>query len=246
MIKFLTTVACLLVTAAIAQPKTPTGVNMSLELQSTEGTNGCAVAWNPKLKLYYTIIAGNVSFPIDVFDERGTWKKSTKTGVDNRGMWFNTKSGKLNGRAYNGQLVEWDMNNAGIPDNTSVVVETGEDGQNIATSGKGVIYQYQNGAIAKFSAKGKKTGTINLPTDFNAEEHNAYSMGFTGVKRYEFVLLNLGSTSLEFFDLKGKRTATIALPGDVPYAESFRFSFANNHAWLYDADKRVWLGYKVF
>jgi hypothetical protein len=230
---------------AIAQPKTPTSARLKLSLQSEDGTNGCAVVWNPKLRLYYSVIAGNASFPIDIFDESGKWKNVTNAGIDNRGMWFNAKSGRLNGHSYQGEIIEWELSGNGTPENTSILVETGPEGQSVATSGKGLIYLYKEGVIEKYSAKGKKSGAINL-SDFNAEKYNAYSMGFTGVKGYEIVLLNLENTALDFFNLKGKRTASINLPGEVPYAENFRFSFANNYAWLYDVDTRTWSGYKVF
>jgi hypothetical protein len=120
------------------------------------------------------------------------------------------------------------------------------EGQYVGVLGKGYVYFYKEGAIEKYSTKGKKSGTIKLPSDFETEKYNTYAMGFSGVKGYEIVLLNLSSTSLEFYSLKGKRTATVSLPDDVPYAENFRFSFANGYAWLYDVDTRTWSGFKVF
>jgi hypothetical protein len=245
--RYLTGIALLFVLTAFAQPKTPSGVSIQLRLQSDEGTNGCAVAWNPKQKLYYTIIAGNEIYPIDIFDERGTWKNQKQSGVDARGLWYNSKSGKLGGRSFAGDLVEWNLSSSGEPQNFVVTGSIDMEGQQVTTLGaKGTMYVYKEGTIVKYSAKGKEEGSVILEADFNEETHNTYSMGFTGVKNYEFVLVNLTNTALEFFNLKGKRTATVNLPGEVPYAENFQFSFANNHVWLYDIDTRTWSGYKVF
>ena len=238
--------ALLLAVAATGQPQTPTGESIRLELQSTKGTSGCAVVWNPKTQMYYSIIAGNTDYPIDVFDKTGKWLSQTPSGVDSRGMWCDAKSGKLGGRAFDGSIVEWSMADGGKPGTAKVVGKMNVDGQYVGTFGKGYIYLYRDGAIEKYSIKGKKSGTIKIPDDLSLEDFNTYSIGFTGVKGYEFVLYNVAKTSLVFLDMKGKMKATVKLPDYVPYAQSFRFSFANNHAWLYDADTRAWSGFKIF
>lgn len=230
-----------------AQPKTPTSTTLKLSLQSTEGTNGCAVVWNSKQNLYYSIIAGNTVFPIDIFTATGKWKSSVESGVDNRGLWYNTKSGTLGGRSLDGDFVEWSLSDSGVPENFTTVASTDIDGQSVATFGaKGTIYIYQEGIIVKYSSKGKKTGTIRLPDDFNPDDYNMYSMGYTFVKNYELVLVNNANSTFDFYNLKGKRTGSVKLPNGAPYAENFRFSFANKIAWLFDADTRTWNGYKIF
>jgi hypothetical protein len=244
--KILTGCAWLLIIAAFAQPKTPSGKPLKLELQSDEGTNGCAVVWNPEKKLYYTVIAGNVDFPIDVFSETGNWISTHESGVDNRGLWYNTKSGKLVARSYDGQLYSYSLKENGKPSEpVQIKDEVGPADQNVGTFLKGSVYYYSDGVINSISSKGKQKA-LQLAMSSDSENYNHYSMGVTGVKNYEFVVWNVTNSSLEFYNLKGKQTATVTLSGEIPEAENFRFSFANNRAWLYDVDSRTWTGYKVF
>jgi hypothetical protein len=243
---FLTGLACLLIITAFAQPKTPSGVTLRLELQSEDGTNGCAVVWNPEKKLYYTVIAGNVDFPIDVFDASGKWLSTHESGVDNRGLWYNTKSGKLEARSYDGQLYAYTLKGNGKPNEPEQIKdEVGPADQNIGTFMKGSVYYYSDGVVNVISSKGKQKA-IQLAMSSDYENYNHYSMGATGVKNFEFMVLNVASSSLEFYNVKGKQTAAVKLPGEIPVAENFRFSLANNHAWLYDAESRTWSGYKIF
>lgn len=244
--KFLTGIAWLLIIAAFAQPKTPSGVTLRLELQSEDGTNGCAVVWNPEKKLYYTVIAGNVDFPIDVFSETGKWLSTHESGVDNRGLWYNTKSGKLEARSYDGQVYAYKLKENGKPNEPEQIKdEVGPADQNVATFYKGKVYYYGDGIVTSINSKGKKSyNQLTMSVDDGG--YNNYSMGYTGVKNYEIVLHNYMNKRLEFYNLKGQKTSTISLPDEIPEAESFRFSYANKRAWLYDVESRTWSGYKVF
>ena len=75
---------------------------------------------------------------------------------------------------------------------------------------------------------------------------NSTSVGFTGKKGYEYVLLDYNNGKLAFFDRAGNNTATSTLPSDAPLNDSFAFSFANDRVFLYDKDARVWSAYRVF
>ena len=46
-------------------------VSKNTGLDSLAGTRGAAVAWHPLLKKYYAGFAGNVSYPLAVFDVKG-------------------------------------------------------------------------------------------------------------------------------------------------------------------------------
>ncbi|HYG15241.1 MAG TPA: hypothetical protein VEC12_05760, partial [Bacteroidia bacterium] len=61
-----------------------------LKFKQSGGTNGVAVAWDPGRKVYYAAIAGNPSFPLEMFDEKGNHLHSSETDFDMRGMWWNT------------------------------------------------------------------------------------------------------------------------------------------------------------
>jgi len=234
------------ITISLAQPKTPEQISLSLKLNSTGGTNGCSVAWNPINKMYYAIIAGNIDYPIDIFDETGKWISKQVSGVDVRGIWFNPKTKKLEGKSNEGELFSWSIDSDGGLDEPQLVKESiGIDGQFVVSFSKGFYFYHEEGVIKKVSAKGA-IDYIQLARPSEEDDYNTYGMGYTEVKNYEIVLFNRATSSLEFYNLKGDLTATVALPGYIPDMVRFRFSFANNMAWLFDTDERVWNGYKVF
>lgn len=233
-------------TTSFAQPITPDSVSLTLVLNSLDGTNGCSVAWNPINKMYYTIIAGNVDFPIDIFDEKGKWISEQVAGVDARGIWFNPKTKKLEGKSNDGQLFSWMIDSNGELNDPELIKEfIGIEGQFVVSFSKGFYYYHEEGVVKMVNAKGD-IDNIQLARPSEDDDYNTYGMGYTEVKNYEIVLFNRATSSLEFYNLKGELTSTVALPGYIPDMVSFRFSFANNMAWLYDIDERVWSGYKVF
>lgn len=73
---------------------------IKLNLLSEGGSNGSAVAWHPIVKKYYTIIAGNEDFPMEVFDEKGNLLQSTTTFADMRGLWYNNVYEMIEGNVY--------------------------------------------------------------------------------------------------------------------------------------------------
>lgn len=231
---------------SFAQPVTPRAISLQLKLKSTTGTNGNSVAWHPATKMYYTIIAGNADYPIDIFDERGTCIKSQESGIDNRGIWFNPKSKKLEGKTNDGQLFSWTIDETGELSNPKLIKESiGIEGQFVVCFGNGYYYYHEEGIVKKVSLKGKAT-SIQLARPSSEDQYNQYGMGYTSVKNYEIILLKPSSNTLEFYNLKGALTASIVLPGTFPDLEAFRFSYANKMVWLYDVEARVWSGYKVF
>jgi hypothetical protein len=166
--------------------------------------------------------------------------------LDNRGLWYNTKSGKLEARSFDGQLFAYSLKENGKPNTPEKIKdEVGPADQNVGTFFKGKVYYYGEGIVTSISAKGK-TSSIQLAQSVDEPGYNNYSMGFTGVKNYEIVVHHYINKSLEFYNLKGKKTSTVSLPDGIPEAENFRFSYANNRAWLYDVDSRSWTGYKIF
>jgi len=46
--------------------------------------------------------------------------------------------------------------------------------------------------------------------------------------------------------MSGAYTGAIALPEEAAQPESFRFTFANRVAWIYNVDDRTWTGFRVF
>jgi hypothetical protein len=229
-----------------AQPSMPVSATITLTLQSTDGTNGCAVVWCPARQTYYTIMAGNSAYPIDRFNGQGKWLGQQASGTDNRGLWFDQKRDKLMGRSLYGELVEWVLDADGqITDPNVIGTVQPDESQSVACGSSGLVYLYNQGVITKYSTKGKKLDAVNLTMD-DASRFNATSFGITGIKDYEYVLMDVANGMLAFFNQKGKRTASLTLPASTPHIEKFRFSYTNEMVWLFDADARTWHGYKIF
>ncbi|MDG1658501.1 MAG: hypothetical protein P8H56_07965 [Crocinitomicaceae bacterium] len=45
--------------------------SLSLALKSTGGTNASGITYDPNRQLYYTVVAGNSEFPLEVFKSSG-------------------------------------------------------------------------------------------------------------------------------------------------------------------------------
>lgn len=250
--KIVSTIAILLLFAQVfSQTKTPTGYTVKLQLRSTAGTNGSAVTYNATSGLYYTIIAGNEDYPIDVFDASGKWQTYITAGQDMRGFWYNSTNNTLEGNNTEGELYAWELNSRGIPGSNPKSLFKNVPVQNMQCvdyNFNGMIYQYYEGVVYSTGAtKPGKMKKIKLAiSSGEIENYNSYSMGYTGVAGYEIVLMNAATQSAAFFNKKGKFVNAVKLPEDAPAWSAFRFSYCNNMAWLYDADKRTWYGYKVF
>jgi len=205
---------------AFSQTKTPTGYTVKLQLRSTAGTNGSAVTYNATSGLYYTIIAGNEDYPIDVFDASGNWQTYITAGQDMRGFWYNSTNNTLEGNNTKGELYAWGLNSRGIPGSNPKSLYKNVPVQNLQCvdyNFNDIIYQYYNGVVYSTSAnKPGKMKKIKLAiASGEIENYSSYSMGYTGVAGYEIVLLNGATQSVVFFNKKGKFVNTVKLPEDT-------------------------------
>ena len=77
-----------------------TGKTLTLQLKGSEGKNGNAVVYNSDKALYYASIAGNETYPLETFSESGENLFQGETGVDVRGVWYNSNSKNLEANCY--------------------------------------------------------------------------------------------------------------------------------------------------
>lgn len=233
--------------APMASPKEA----VSLTFVQADGTNASAVAWNPGKRVYYAVIAGNAEFPLETFDEKGLPVSDRSARADMRGLWWDSKKGKLMGNcAGEGGWVEIATDLEGSPSGQPNIVIAGmnqPDFQSVgAFDGKKVVF-YNEGSLFFYNPKnGKAAGSVSLQLPVSQDDINATSAGCTGKKGYEYMLLDYEAGKLYFFNRKGNLTATSKLPASAVTYSVFRFSFANGMAFLYDADERTWTGYRVF
>jgi hypothetical protein len=234
-------------------PKANPNAEITLAFQQSGGTNGSAVAWNPVQRIYYSVIAGNREFPLEVFDEQGRTIIQSEAGADMRGLWWNPKSKSLQGNCAGEEgWVETSCDLTGMPLGAPKVLIAGAFQPDFQSAGtydvkkKKVVF-YDKGALHIYNAKNGKQGkSIALDLPVSAESVNFTSVGYTGQANYEFVLLDFERKNLYFFNRKGKATGQSQLPKAAAAEPAFRFSFANGMAFLYDAELRTWTGYRVF
>jgi hypothetical protein len=226
--------------------------SLNLHFEQESGTNASSVTYNPTAQLYYSLIAGNEDYPLEVFNMDGINVYQTNAGRDMRGLWWNSKSNLLEGNCYgDGGIISFPLNDKSLPTIGAQILyaggnhQIGENNCGVYDSKKKQTLYYRDGIVYKYK-KGKQVGSLNLAV-YNLENINSLSMIYTGVKSMEYGVLDFQNKKVYLFSSKtGKRTATITLPSDAVTHSHFRFSYANNYVFLYDVEKRSWVGFKIF
>lgn len=252
-LRLLMIVACIAVTAMYslkAQPHANPESEMILSIVDEGGNNGCAVVFNPEKNLYYTVFAGNSSFPLSVFSANGEPLYSTDAGFDARGLWYNNKTGNLEGNGYGSHgIFAITLDSKGYPSLTSQIYERDnqpdEQSINCFNEKKKELLGYFKGNISTYKLSSGKPGKT-IKVDVAEDDINSTAMIYTGKKGYDYGLLDYMNNKVLFFNKKGVLTATTRLPLDQYCESSFNFSFANNRIWIFDTEYREWTGYLIF
>ncbi|MBK9452685.1 MAG: hypothetical protein IPN95_25345 [Bacteroidetes bacterium] len=227
---------------------------LSYEFQAKEGTNASAVAFIPGPNVYITVIAGNPSFPMEVFDPQGKTLASMEVGIDIRGIWYNPETKMLEGngpgesgwysRALNAQGIptgEWTSIKAGQlqPEEQSVL--------SYITPKKKLVTFYKG----SFSFWGRKKPKEKVRYQHGTPGNTNWfidptTAAYTGNDAYPVAVLELNAGMVLYFDLKGKYLGATTIDNVDPQITGFRFAFANRRAFIYDKEGRTWRAYKVF
>ena len=220
----------------------------------TNGTNASGIAYNPNFNVYYAVIAGNSSYPLETFDASGNPLFQTTTGFDCRGLWWNPNLGQLESNGYNTYgLYKFDINGSGYASGTGSTVFTGQkqpnvqacgdydyDNNEIIYYGNNSIYRYDrttNNLIGSYTISGLPVTKSSLDTT---------SVIYTGCYHYEIGLLDYVNKIVYFIDKStGSYSGMSTLPSSAITNMAFRFSYANNLAWLYDVSTRTWTSYQI-
>jgi len=218
------------------------------------GTNASGVAYNPNFNLYYAVIAGNSAFPYETFDPTGVSLYQTNAGFDFRGLWWNPNTNQVEGNGYfdNG-LWTSDLDVNGYAQNTGTNLFTGQNQPDAQSCGdydydadeiiyffNGSIYRYDRSTDA-FISSYPLTG---LPVPLS--DINSTSVIYTGCCGNEIGLEDYVNKSILLFSKStGAYSGSSQLPSSAPTNSQYRFSYANNLVWLYDANARVWTSYSI-
>ncbi|TAF64440.1 MAG: hypothetical protein EAZ55_11430 [Cytophagales bacterium] len=239
----------------LAQKAPISNPNASLELRfkNSGGTNGSAVCYNSKNKLYYAVIAGNAAFPMETFDSKGNAIYQSEAYYDSRGMWYNANNNSLNYNGYGGGVYTISLDEKGFPDkstgrrNGSIDQKNSQSVAGYDSKKNELVLLYGNILMCYNSDTYVLNREITL--DLNREELesiNYTTVIATGKTNYEYGVLDYEKRQVLFFNDSGKHTAVVNLPSNIATNEGFWFSYANGYVFTYSTKTRSWTGYRIF
>ena len=263
-------------------PEATIGIKIPLTKKST--TRPMTLAYVPIFKHYYIADGGLAPMgsefeapvsksQIHTYDAAGKYVNSAKPGYDNRSIYFNTNSNKLETITYN---ISSDV---GFSPNTGLysidLSETGEvkDSSNEimqfnpAFGHSGTMPTYDAVNKRYFAKQGRsdkvfivdptvreKIGEITLDLAKAGAAFDDVSDGFiayTGIKGEEFVLLDIDHKAALVFDLTGQFVAKSDLPKNMKLRSQNHFNglgYANEMLFVYhenEGEFGTYYGFKV-
>jgi len=238
---------------------------LELKIPGEGGANGASVAWHPGLKKYYAAVAGNVSFPLSVFDAAGKCLSPAEQEAlfDIRGLWYYPKLKTIQMNGYNEfGWAEYKLNNNDLPaDIKELYPGMNQPNENCAGSfspkanvvyffnEEGNLDAYDYGTAEYLETKDLYLGSKN-DDDFTdnsdvLENYNITTAVFTGIPKAEIGVLNVADKQIELYNVgTGYLTQILKLPETAPANEWLNFAYSNSIYWLFDKESRVWEGYK--
>ena len=219
------------------------------------GTNASGVSYNPNLNIYYACIAGNPGFPYETFDATGVSLYQTNTGFDFRGLWWNPNTNQVEGTGYsNFGLWTSSLNGSGYALNTGTLIYPGQNQPDAQSCGDydceaDEMVFYYNGSVSRYArSNGSFLGSYVLTgMPVPVANINWTSCVYTGCLGQEIGIEDyVGKAILLFNKANGAYVGSSQLPATAPTNNGFRFSWANNLAWLYDVNTRTWTSYSIF
>ena len=227
---------------------------ISLTYVQTGGTNASGVAYNPILDLYYTAIAGNSGFPLETYDGTGAPLNQTNTGFDIRGLWWNYNLSTLESNGYNtGGIWSFNLDGSGYALNTGTSIFTGNNQPNSQSVGDydcvadEIVYYSSGTVVRRNRATNALIGTTTitgLPVTTGHLNNN--TIFFTDCTGHEYGVVDYVNKRVYFIDKStGAYAGMSQLPGTAITNNSFRASWANGMAWLYNTGTRTWQSYNV-
>jgi hypothetical protein len=259
-------------------------LGIKIPLAKKPSTRPMTVAYVPGLKHYYIADGGlapmgsEFEAPISksqvhAYDDTGKYINSAKPGYDNRSIYYNPNTNKLETVTYN------ISSDAGFSPNTGIysidLSETGEvkDSSseimqfNPAFGSAGTMPTYDAENKRYFAKQGRsdkifivdpkireKVGEITL--DFTKagvafDDISDLFAAFTGIKGEELILLDVDHKAALIFDLTGKFVAKSELPKELKLHAQNHFNglgYANNMLFVYqdgEGEFGTYYGFKI-
>ena len=263
-------------------PEATIGIKIPLTKKPT--TRPMTVAYVPTFKRYYIADGGLAPMgsefeapvsksQIHAYDDAGKYVNSAKPGYDNRSIYFNTNTNKLETITYNISsdvgfsantgMYSIDLSEAGEVKDSSVEVM-----QFNPAFGHSSTMPTYDAANKRYFAKQarsdkvfivdpklrEKTGEITLDLAKAGAAFDDISdsfIAYTGIKGEEFLLLDIDHKAALVFDLAGKFVAKSELPKDMKLRSQNHFNglgYANDMLFVYhenEGEFGTYYGFKV-
>jgi hypothetical protein len=231
------------------------------------GTRGGSVAWHPLQKKYYAAMAGNVGYPLGVYDITGKLlsPESLNTDADVRGLWYNPVKKQVQGNAYGDfgwfallldtkgipESVDFFMEGSNQPNEQSVgAYNTATKEVLFLNDGYVSFYSFEDGmsnnSVQIQWGRTKNDAAISEGEEgATPENYNNSTVIYTGLKGAELGFLNTEDKQIELYSIEnGTMSRILKLPEDAPMNSSFNFAYTNGMYWLYNIESRTWTAYK--
>ncbi len=229
------------------------------------GTRGASVVWHPLQKKYYAAMAGNMGFPLGVYDATGKRLSpdSLNTYEDIRGLWYNPQKKEIQGNTYSDYgWFSSKLNAKGIPIDivTFMAGMNQPDEQSVGTysftrqevlflnSGYVSFYKIADGTTDEDDLQiqwGRTRQDGQGEAEGTPENYNSSTVLYTGIKGAELGFLNIIDMQIELYDITdGFMTKTLKLPEEAPMNSTFNFAYTNGMYWLFNIETRTWTAYK--
>lgn len=276
----------LLATAQLTQaeilPEAQVGIKIPLTKKPT--TRPMTVAHIPVFKRYYIADGGLAPMgsegevpysksEIHAYDEEGKYLHSSRPGYDNRSIYYNPNTAKLETVTYNissdvgfspnSGIFSIDLAENGDLKNTSSDIH----GFNPAFGDSATMPSYNPGTNQYYAKQERgnkvwvvetksreKISEITLDLKTAGAEHHDVSdhfIGFSGVKGQELVLLDVDHKAVLIFDLNGKYVGRSELPKDMKLRSQNHFNgtgYTNDMLFVYhepEGEFGTYYGFKV-
>jgi hypothetical protein len=243
---------------------------ITLQMPEGDGSNSAAVVWHPITKKYYTSFAGNASYPMAVFSDKGKiLQEDMLADYDFRGIWYNPISKLLQFNTYDSSGVgHIELETDGKIKSKLIDFEgmNQPDGQSVGIyypPGNNILYLSSSHYVEKYDSKNlKPLGSltyiyVGCKTKKEADELSEddatarwedrnYSIQYTNIPKGELAVLNYTDRTIELYDKKtGLLSPTFfSIPDNIEIKLNFNFSYSNGIWWFFQKEKRMWIGCK--
>lgn len=244
--------------------------SIELIMPKGNGDNGGTVAVNLKNRNIYATIVGNKTYSMAFFNNIGEMVSPPDLALlaDIRGLWYNPVLKSFQANTFGGNWVNYVIDDAGIPYDVKTVFNSVPqpipNSVAVFNQRENVVYFLKGSTIVTVDVgTGKpvpeKTYALKIgytrknpaPADYKADStkvpanYNTTSVIFTGMTNAEFGLLNIATKEIELYSRQdGLLYQKLKLPKDVILTEKFNFGFANSTYFVFDKNKRRWVGYR--